>query len=272
MFAVYHGPAGLRDIATRVHALTRVLRLGLRRLGFDAGDSAFFDTLRVRTAGKDASAILARALATGINLRSYPDGSIGVALDETVLPADLRDLFEAFASAPVTFTPEELARDLAPVLGEPHPRRSAFLTHPVFNSHHSETEMLRYLTRLQGRDLSLAHSMIPLGSCTMKLNATSEMLPVTWPQLAGLHPFAPSDQAGGYHAMIADLERWLAEVTGMSAVSLQPNSGAQGEYAGLLTIRAYHRSRGDVARRVCLIPVSAHGTNPASAVSAGFEV
>ncbi len=272
MYAVYHGPQGLTAIARRVHALARVLQLGLRRLGFDVGTGPFFDTLRVRTVPEKGRAIVARALAKGINLRPYPDGSVGVALDETVLPQDVAELLEAFAGAPVGFTPEELAAELEPAIPAAHARCSPFLVHPVFNSHHSETEMLRYLSRLQGRDLSLAQSMIPLGSCTMKLNATTEMIPVTWPEFARLHPFAPVDQARGYQELFAELERWLAEITGFRAVSLQPNSGAQGEYSGLLTIRAFHHARGAPGRNVCLIPVSAHGTNPASAVTAGFKV
>jgi glycine dehydrogenase len=272
MYAVWHGPEGLRAIARRVHALARVLQLGLRRLGLDAGAAPFFDTLRVRTPQEAGRAIVDRARARGINLRPYEDGSVGVALDETTLPEDVAALFEAFAGGPVPFTPEELAAGVEVRVPEPHARKTPFLLHPVFDRHHAEHEMLRYLSRLQARDLSLAHSMIPLGSCTMKLNGTSEMLPVTWPELGRLHPFAPPDQARGYHAIFADLERWLGEITGFPAVSLQPNSGAQGEYAGLLTIRAYHQSRGDARRDVCLIPVSAHGTNPASAVTAGFKV
>jgi glycine dehydrogenase len=270
MYAVYHGPEGLKAIARRVHALARVLRAGLRRLGFDAGAGPFFDTLRVRpTRGR---AILERARERGMNLRAYDDGSLGVALDETTLPADVAALFEVFAGSPVAFSVERLAEEVELSLTAPHERKSPFLEHPVFNRYHSEHEMLRYLSRLQARDLSLAHSMIPLGSCTMKLNGTSEMVPVTWPELARLHPFAPAEQARGYQELFADLERWLAEITGFAAVSLQPNSGAQGELAGLLTIRAYHRSRGDANRHVCLIPVSAHGTNPASAVMAGYKV
>jgi glycine dehydrogenase len=272
MYAVWHGPDGLRAIARRVHALARVLQLGLRRLGLDAGKAPFFDTLHVRTSGETGRAVVERARAKGINLRSYPDGSVGVALDETTLPEDVSALFEAFAGVPVPFTPDDLAAEVDAAIPAPHARKDAFLAHPVFNRYHAEHEMLRYLTRLQSRDLSLAHSMIPLGSCTMKLNASSEMLPVTWPELARLHPFAPADQARGYREIFADLERWLGGITGFAAVSLQPNSGAQGEYAGLLTVRAYHRSRGEEGRDVCLIPVSAHGTNPASAVTAGFKV
>jgi glycine dehydrogenase len=273
MYAVYHGPEGLAAIARRVHALACALRLGLRRLGFDSGEAPVFDTLRVATRGTDhGRAIVARARRAGYNLRAYDDGSVGVALDETVRPDEIAVLLEAFSGAACPFTVEQLADEAGGAVPEPHARRTAFLTHPVFNSHRSETEMLRYLARLQGRDLSLAQSMIPLGSCTMKLNATSEMLPVTWPRLGTLHPFAPVEQARGYRELFAQLEAWLAEITGFSAVSLQPNSGAQGEYAGLLTIRAWHHDRGDAHRDVCLIPVSAHGTNPASAAMAGFKV
>jgi glycine dehydrogenase len=272
MYAVWHGPDGLRAIARRVHALARVLQLGLRRLGFDAGEGPFFDTLRVRTSPAKGKAILDRAREKSINLRPYDDGSVGIALDETTLPAEVATLLECFAGGKVGDTPYGLAGEIQVAVPAPHARRDPFLAHPVFNRYHAEHEMLRYLQKLQARDLSLAHSMIPLGSCTMKLNGTSEMMPVTWPELGRLHPFAPAEQARGYHEMFEDLERWLAEITGFAAVSLQPNSGAQGEYAGLLTIRAYHRSRGDSHRDVCLIPVSAHGTNPASAVTAGYKV
>ena len=273
MYAVYHGPEGLRAIARRVHALARVLQLGLRRLGLEAGSGPFFDTLRVRTGPEAGREVLDRARQRGVNLRRYDDGTLGVALDETTTTDDVRAILEAFAGGPVAFVLEELAEEVdSAAPPAPHARQSAFLTHPVFTRYHSEHEMLRYLQRLQGRDLSLTHSMIPLGSCTMKLNGASEMLPVTWPELGRLHPFAPLEQARGYQELFADLERWLSEITGFEAVSLQPNSGAQGEYAGLLTIRAYHRSRGETGRTVCLIPVSAHGTNPASAVMAGFEV
>ena len=272
MYAVYHGPDGLREIARRVHALARVLQLGLRRLGLDAGHEPFFDTLRVRTAGEAGPAAVAGALERGLNLRAYDDGSVGVSVDETTTVADVRLVLESFAGRPLDFDPEELAGEVELEVPAPHARRSGFLSHPVFHQHHSEHEMLRYLHRLQERDLSLVHSMIPLGSCTMKLNGTTEMVPVTWPELGRLHPFAPAEQARGYAEIFADLERWLAEITGFAAVSLQPNSGAQGEYAGLLTIRAWHHGRGDAERDVCLIPVSAHGTNPASAVMAGFRV
>jgi glycine dehydrogenase len=271
MYAVYHGPEGLRRIARRVHALTRALAGGLRRTGLDPGADAFFDTLRVPMAADRAERVHAAARARGLNLRPYADGSVGVALDETATPSDVKDVLECFAGGPVT-------EDLAALAGAedaipPALRRtSAFLAHPVFNTHHSEHEMLRYLRRLESRDLSLTTSMIPLGSCTMKLNATTEMVPVTWPEFGALHPFAPVEQAQGYQELFRQLEGWLAEITGLSAVSLQPNAGSQGEYAGLLAIRAWHESRGQGGRNVCLIPVSAHGTNPASAVVAGFRV
>ena len=270
MYAVWHGPEGLRAIADRVHRLAAALARGLRRLGFDTGGEPYFDTLRVRTTPEVGRAALRRAAERGINLRPYDDGSVGVALDETAGGDDLRAILEAFAGGSVPFAAEEQAGEAT--IPAPHARTSAFLTHGVFNRHHSEHEMLRYLHRLQARDLSLVHSMIPLGSCTMKLNGTAEMIPVTWAELGRVHPFAPAEQARGYHEIFADLERWLAEIAGLSAVSLQPNSGAQGEYTGLLVIRAYHRSRGEGGRDICLIPVSAHGTNPASAVGAGYRV
>jgi glycine dehydrogenase len=272
MYAVYHGPEGLRAIARRVHALTRILQLGLRRLGFDAGKEPFFDTLRVRTTGEAGRAVLERARERGLNLRGYADGSVGASLDETTTVDDVRNILESFAGGAPPFTVEELTDEVTLEVPAPHRRQSGYLEHPVFHRHHAEHEMLRYLHRLQARDLSLTHSMIPLGSCTMKLNGTTEMVPLTWPELGRIHPFAPVEQARGYRELFADLERWLAEITGFAAVSLQPNSGAQGEYAGLLTIRAHHRSRGEERRDVCLIPVSAHGTNPASAVMAGFRV
>jgi len=272
MYAVYHGPEGLYAIARRVHRLTALLAAGLRRLGLEAGPAPFFDTLRLR-AGARAADILAEARARRINLRDYGDGSVGVSLDETTLEKDLWGLWDAFAvGRALDFTVDDLLEDAGEEYAVPLARTSPFLLHEVFNRHHSEHEMLRYLHRLQARDLSLTTSMIPLGSCTMKLNATSEMLPVTWREFAELHPFAPADQVKGYAELFTQLEAWLAEITGFAAVSLQPNAGSQGEYAGLLVIRAFHHSRGDTARDVCLIPVSAHGTNPASAVTAGFKV
>ena len=264
MYAVYHGPEGLKHIAARVHALTTRLAEGLRRLGLAVADTAFFDTLHLPASDKALSGWSAAA-AAGINLRRFADGAVGISLDETTSENDARAILKAFGGG-----------DLPATAASPVPaalqRQSAFLQHPIFNSHHSETQMLRYIRKLESKDLSLTHSMIPLGSCTMKLNATSELYPVSWPEFGQLHPFVPAEQSQGYQKMCQDLEKWLSEITGFAAASLQPNSGAQGEYAGLLTIRNYHRSRGDLKRVVCLIPESAHGTNPASAVMAGMTV
>ena len=273
MYAVYHGPEGLRRIARRIHGLTTLLALGLRRLGLNVGDEPYFDTLRVQLAPGRGAKALAAAREKRINLRSYDDGSVGISFDETTLPRHLGRIFDAFADGRlVPFTVDDLKREARYEIPPPHARSSPFLEQEVFNTHHTEHEIVRYMQRLQEKDLSLATSMIPLGSCSMKLNGSSEMLPVTWPEFGRIHPFAPPSQAEGYAELFRNLEDWLAEITGFQAVSLQPNSGAQGEYAGLLTIRAYHRSRGEAHRNVCLIPVSAHGTNPASAVMAGFEV
>ena len=275
MYAVYHGPTGLRRIAERIHAFTAILASGLHKMGHATSESAFFDTLAIRPAGgaDAARSILETARSARINLRDYGDGRIGVSLDERTDRNEIAKLLDIFSVGTKGQVPpvalQEEARFSIP---DPLARHSGYLTHTVFNSYHSETEMLRYIFRLQSRDLSLAHSMIPLGSCTMKLNATSEMLPVSWPKFAGLHPFAPADQWRGYAELFRQLEGWLAEVTGLAAVSLQPNAGSQGEYAGLLVIRAYHESRGEPHRNVCLIPTSAHGTNPASAVTAGMRV
>ncbi len=272
MYAVYHGPAGLTRIAQRVRLLTAVLAKALRQLGYTFGDAPVFDTLKITGGPRNQPQLVTEALARQVNLRIYPDGAVGVSLDEATGVFDLQRLLEIFGAKPGQFDPEKLAADLRLEYPAPHQRRSDFLTHPVFNSYHSETEMLRYIHRLQARDLSLTHSMISLGSCTMKLNATAEMLPITWPEFSRLHPFAPVDQAQGYQLMFKRLEEWLAEITGFAAVSLQPNAGSQGEYTGLLTIRAYHLSKGDPQRTVCLIPSSAHGTNPASAAMAGMQV
>lgn len=273
MYAVYHGPEGLRRIAERVHGLTLVLAEGLRRLGFDVAPQVFFDTIRVPVGNTQADQMLIRANEQRINLRHGEDGSIGVSLDEISSEDEIRRVLEIFVGH--DRLPFRLA-DIAAAVDLSYPkslaRTSKYLTHDVFNRYHSEHEMLRYLHRLQGKDLSLVHSMIPLGSCTMKLNATSEMLPVTWPEFAQMHPFAPAEQTRGYQDMFQQLEAWLAEITGFSAISLQPNAGAQGEYAGLMVIRAYHRAKGESHRNVCLIPVSAHGTNPASAAMAGMTV
>ena len=271
MYAVYHGPEGMRAIASRVRALTQTLRAGLVEGGHDTGEGLAFDTLRVRPRGRDHHAVLREAAARRINLRNFGDGSLGVTLDETVTRKDLADLLACFGAEGGADV-DALSRRARLEIPAAFERRSDYLTHPVFRTHHSETEMLRYIIRLQGRDLSLAQSMIPLGSCTMKLNATSEMLPVTWTEFAGLHPFIPWEQARGYLRLFSKLERWLGEITGLPAVSLQPNAGSQGEFAGLMVIREFHRSRGEGHRKVCLIPTSAHGTNPASAVIAGMDV
>ncbi len=273
MYAVYHGPAGLKAIASYVHDSTRTLAAGLKRLGHRLRHEAFFDTLRVDLAGVDAAGLRAAAESRRINLRYFEDGSVGVSLDETVTVADLDDLLAVFsAGKDQRLSAATLAAELgAAGLGDLG-RGSAYLTHPIFSRHHSETELMRYIKKLEAKDLSLTTSMIPLGSCTMKLNAAAELLPLTWPGWGSLHPFAPVAQAGGYAKVFADLQAWLAEITGLPGVSLQPNSGAQGEYAGLLVIRGWHLSRGDDHRRICLIPSSAHGTNPASAVMAGMEV
>jgi glycine dehydrogenase len=273
MYAVYHGPQGLRRIAQRVHGLTLLLAAGLRRLGFEIGSEPFFDTLRIKLGKRKAHAALGRAAKRRINLRDYGDGALGVSLDETSTKAEVAALWEIFAGkSPVAYSVDELAGAAAIVYPAPFARTTDYLTHPVFNSFHAEHEMLRYIKRLESRDLSLCQSMIPLGSCTMKLNGTTEMLPVSWPEFAKLHPYAPPEQAAGYAELFRTLETWLAEITGFPAVSLQPNSGAAGEYTGLRVIRAYHEARGAGHRDVCLIPHSAHGTNPASAVMAGCQV
>jgi len=271
MYAVYHGPAGLRRIAQRVYLLTALLGEGLRQLNYTVNAAPVFDTLKISGGPHEQPTLVAAALARQVNLRIYADGAVGVALDETTTLADLQTLFAIFGAADLTGI-ETLAAKVDLDISAPHARTSDYLTHPVFNRYHSETEMLRYIKRLEARDLSLAHSMIPLGSCTMKLNATSEMIPVTWPAFAQLHPFTPLAQTAGYQAMFRRLEAWLAEITGFAATSLQPNAGSQGEYAGLLVIRAYHQANGNEHRTICLIPSSAHGTNPASAVMAGMEV
>jgi glycine dehydrogenase len=273
MYAVYHGPEGIRTIAERVHGLAATLAAGLRRLGVRVVHERFFDTVRVAGEPGDVDAWMAAASARKMNLRRIDERSIGISLDEATTAADVDALLATFQRGGQGAAPSarELAREASPALGG-FERTSAYLRHPVFNSHHSETEMLRYMRSLEARDLSLVHSMIPLGSCTMKLNATAEMMPVTWPRFGRLHPFAPAEQAQGYQVIVKQLEAMLAEITGFAAVSLQPNSGAQGELAGLLVIRRYHESRGDSGRDVCLIPASAHGTNPASAAMAGMRV
>jgi glycine dehydrogenase len=273
MYAVYHGPEGLRRIARRVHALAAVLAEGLRRLGYELGNEPFFDTLRVELGDRSADSILKAAEERGINLRRLDDHAVGIALDEAASVTDVEELISVFDGGEArVFSLDDLTRAAGVDIPAPHARTSEILTHPIFNRYHTEHEMLRYIKRLEARDLSMATSMIPLGSCTMKLNATSEMIPVTWPELGEIHPFAPAAQVQGYRTLFRILERWLCEITGFSACSLQPNAGSQGEYTGLMVIRAYHRARGDEERNVCLIPVSAHGTNPASAVMAGMKV
>ena len=267
MYAVYHGPDGLRKIARRIHAQAQKLASALSRLGCNVADVPLFDTVRVTVAA--SAPILAAALKQGLNLRALDEHTICISLDETT--DDLAPILRAFNSGKEPpFALEEIvcSGEYDATLA----RTSPFLAHSVFNRYHTETEMLRYIRRLESKDLSLTTSMIPLGSCTMKLNATSEMLPVTWPEIGALHPFAPRDQTPGYQRIFADLEKWLAEITGFAAVSLQPNAGSQGEYSGLLTIRGYHEHRGEGHRNVCIIPQSAHGTNPASAAMAGFRV
>jgi glycine dehydrogenase len=305
MYAVYHGPHGLRRIAQRVHAMAQAFAVGVERFGHAVTSAPFFDTVTVQLNGLEVDSVVRAAEMAGYNLRQFSGAtqeraSVSVSFDETTTRDDVESVLGAFAGGAtfrlnidelaeiglkqrLTATPEinrdgsylspptssEINRDGSYLFPA---RTSLYLTHPVFNRYHSETEMLRYITKLQSRDLSLAQSMIPLGSCTMKLNATSEMIPVTWPEFAKLHPFAPSEQTKGYQQLFKDLEQWLAEITGFVAISLQPNAGSQGEYAGLLAIRAYHESRSQGHRDICLIPTSAHGTNPASAVIAGFKV
>jgi len=266
MYAVYHGPQGLRRIAQRVHRLTAILAAGLKSAGLAVGDR-FFDTIVVQ--GVAAAKIHAAARAHRLNLRDLGADAVGISLDETATRADVDTLWRVFG---VTASVDALDASVADAIPPSLVRTSAYLTHPVFNQYHAEHEMLRYMRLLADRDLALDRTMIPLGSCTMKLNATAEMIPITWPEFANIHPFAPADQTAGYAQLIEELEAMLAECTGYDAVSLQPNSGAQGEYAGLLAIRAWHRARGEGHRNVCLIPESAHGTNPASAQMCGMEV
>jgi glycine dehydrogenase len=317
MYAVYHGPEGLKKIAQRIHALTGILAAGLERLGFKVGQVSrlssgeaasqspkgqarrlpYFDTITIALGDKRAADIVKLAEAHRMNFREINDHTLGISLDEATSESDIIEIWQVFnGDKAIGFTVSDVAQAFLPAgsgdfpvasskksgqecpenrqtgMSAPHARTSAFLTHRVFNSYHSETEMLRYIKRLESRDLSLTVSMIPLGSCTMKLNATFEMLPVSWPEFAKLHPFAPLKQARGYQVLFQQLEDWLAEITGFVGISLQPNAGSQGEYAGQLVIRAYHESRGEAHRTVCLIPTSAHGTNPASAVMAGLKV
>lgn len=272
MFCVYHGPEGLRRIADRVHRLTSILKLGLEKLNITVRNETFFDTLVIETPGS-ADAIHARAVAAGYNLRQMGGDAVGVSVNETTGRDDIETLFAIISgNEDHALSVADLDGDATVGVPATMVRQSDILTHPVFNSHHSETAMMRYMRHLEEKDLALNRAMIPLGSCTMKLNAASEMIPITWSGFGRIHPFAPLDQAQGYRELITDLEAKLCDITGFDAVSLQPNAGSQGEYAGLLTIRAYHHSRGDTHRDVCLIPSSAHGTNPASAVMANMRV
>ena len=268
MYAVWHGPDGLRAIAQRAHRMAALLAAGLREGGVEVVHDELFDTLQARVPGR-AEAVVAAARASGVNLRLVDGDTVGISTDETTVREDLHAVWGAFGVEGDVDALDERAPDALPA---DQRRESAYLTHPVFSEHHSETSMLRYLRRLADKDYALDRGMIPLGSCTMKLNATAEMMPISWPELAQLHPFAPLEQAQGYLELVGQLESWLAEVTGYDAVSVQPNAGSQGEYAGLLAIRAYHRANGEDGRRVCLIPSSAHGTNAASAVLAGLRV
>jgi glycine dehydrogenase len=272
MYAVYHGPNGLRAIAQRVHDFAAKLAQGLRQVGFKIAHENFFDTIRLELGQGSSRDLIERAARAGCNLRAVSDHAISIALDETTSDSDIETLMSIFRGTAVRDYADENLDSSSFRVPKFAVRKSTFLTHPVFNTYQSETEMLRYLRRLESRDLSLCHSMIPLGSCTMKLNATAEMFPISWPEFAKLHPFAPDSQTSGYREMCDQLERWLAEISGFAAVSLQPNAGSQGELAGLLAIREYHASRGEAHRNVCLIPQSAHGTNPASAIMAGFKV
>ncbi|KAL0951541.1 hypothetical protein HGRIS_008225 [Hohenbuehelia grisea] len=276
MYAVYHGPVGLRSIAERVHGLTQVVKTAIEGMGYKAVNQEYFDTLTIDVSGatETSDGVHAAATAAGINFRQIDDKHVGVTLDESVGPIDLMSIINVFTSA-IQASPlnkSELVLPEKVAIPSSLRRQSEILPHPVFNKHHSETEMLRYINHLASKDIGLVHSMIPLGSCTMKLNSTSSMIPLTWPEFSSVHPFAPIEQAKGYLTVIQELEDDLCKITGFHAASLQPNSGAAGEYAGLSVIRAYHESRGEGHRDICLIPLSAHGTNPASAVMAGLKV
>ena len=272
MYAVYHGPAGLKRIAQRVAAYTAILATGLARMGFTLTSEHVFDTVTVK-AGDQAASLMARALDAGVNLRLAWGEYLSISFDETTTRNDIEQLWSIFAiDGQALPDVNDFAKGIEPMIPVELRRTSAFLTHPVFNTHHSETGMLRYIRSLSDKDLALDRSMIPLGSCTMKLNATSEMIPVTWPEFANIHPFAPADQRAGYAQLDEQLRAWLCQATGYAGISLQPNAGSQGEYAGLLAIKAWHESRGDMHRNICLIPSSAHGTNPASAQMVGMQV
>src|SRR5215208_3921072 len=270
MYAVYHGPKGLRAIAERIHRLTSRLADGLRALGCTVTHENFFDTIRVEVESSEVT--LEHAAKAGCNLRALGPRAVGISFDETTTPREIELLMSIFRGTNVRDFDDDNIGEPPICIPQFAMRTSEYLTHPIFNTHDTETEMLRYLKKLESRDLSLTTSMIPLGSCTMKLNATAEMFPISWPEISKLHPFVSAEQAAGYLEIFQQLEDWLAEITGFAAVSLQPNAGSQGEFAGLLAIREYHASRDEAHRNVCLIPTSAHGTNPASAIMAGFKV
>lgn len=272
MYAVYHGSEGLKEIANKIHDSTLTLQQGLTNAGHQVLNEVFFDTLHIKPNGLTVDEVRAAAEAKEINFRYNDNGTIGVALDETVKPKDLEDLLSIFRCKSLTQVLEFGDLSKHSIAKSAFRRTSSFLTHPVFSSHHSETRMVRYMKKLENKDISLVHSMIPLGSCTMKLNSTTEMIPCSYRHFTDIHPFAPVEQAEGYQILFRELERDLCEITGYDNISLQPNSGAQGEYAGLRAIQGYHVSRNEAHRKVCLIPVSAHGTNPASAQMAGMKV
>jgi glycine dehydrogenase len=273
MYAVYHGPARLKEIAMRIHNLTKILSAGIQKLGYTPLHTDFFDTLKIKVDARSKNGIQSALQSKKINLRWFTDGCVGVSLDELSTIEEVDTLLGVFATQnKLNISAAGIAASLDDGYNGKMKRTSSYLTHPVFNTHHSETEMLRYIRSLEEKDLSLAVSMIPLGSCTMKLNATTELVPITWREFNSLHPFVPVEQAQGYHDLFTRLEGMLKEISGFEAISFQPNSGAQGEYTGLLVIRAYHEGRGQGHRNVCLIPSSAHGTNPASSVMAGLEV
>lgn len=272
MYAVYHGSEGLKEIANKIHHSTLTLNQGLHDAGHEVLNEIFFDTLHINPTGLTSAEIRKAAEAKEINFRYFEDGTIGVALDETVKPKDLEDLLSIFRCKTLAQVLETSDINKNSISKSQFRRTSSFLTHPVFSSHHSETRMVRYMKKLENKDISLVHSMIPLGSCTMKLNSTTEMIPCSYRHFTDIHPFVPVEQAAGYQMLFRELESDLCEITGYDNISLQPNSGAQGEYAGLRAIRGYHASRNEEHRNVCLIPVSAHGTNPASAQMAGMKV
>lgn len=274
-YAVYHGPKGLKQIASRIHGMTKLAEHGLKSLGLEQVNTSYFDTLKISVESDEfKDAVRSEAERNEVNFRYFKDNHIGISFDQVKEPEDVQMVLNIFARVMGKDAPEAMAPADSVTISYPEEieRKTDYLTHPVFNSFHSEHEMLRYLKRLENKDISLTHSMISLGSCTMKLNATTEMIPVTWPELSSIHPFVPVNQAQGYHQMIQELSDWLCEITGFDAMSMQPNSGAQGEYAGLMTIRNYHIANGDEHRNIAIIPSSAHGTNPASAVMAGMKV